>query len=352
MNNNYNDFNQFDDFEKKPSMSKEEMTKHKGVFSKICLAFFIFIISSQLVCTAIYAIISAAAPDLLKNSNFNLILNSVVQYGISFPIFFFFIKKLPASTPSQRSLTVKEFLKLSTIAIFVMEIGNYLSGIILTLLEENLGFLPENGVDTLLSESTVILSLLIVGIVGPIVEEIMFRKLAIDRLLPYGEKIAVFLPAFIFGLIHGNFYQFFYAFFLGVLFSFIYVKTGKIIYSTVLHCFINIFCGVLPAYAISKIDPEELLELVSTGNIPPEYLEQNYAVLSFLSIYGIILTGMLIVGVFTFNRNLFRIRFNKGEITLPKGSGAEIMFFNAGAIALIVICFIIIALNTFTPAAV
>ena len=132
------------------------------------------------------------------------------------------------------------------VSTMILSIGNSLIG-------NTIGKVPENSVQTIVNEVPIYIIFIFAVVIGPIVEEIMFRKLAIDRLLPYGEKIAVFLPAFIFGLIHGNFYQFFYAFFLGMLFSFIYVKTGKIIYSTILHCFINIFCKSIVVGCFCKL---------------------------------------------------------------------------------------------------
>ena len=43
----------------------------------------------------------------------------------------------------------------------------------------------------------------------------MFRKLLIDRIVPFGQRVAVVVSGLAFGLFHGNFYQFFYAFSLG-----------------------------------------------------------------------------------------------------------------------------------------
>ena len=345
MNDNFNPI------ENQETMPLEEQNKHKKTFSKICLAFFAYILITELLAVIASFALAYIDPALLNDINIVLIVTSVIQYIIGLPLFMLFIRKIPSVAPSQKSLTAKEFFKITAIAIFIMQVGNYISSMIVSVIEENLGYVPQNTVSTLLNNSNIVISVLIVGILGPIVEEIIFRKLAIDRLTPYGEKIAVFLPALIFGLIHGNLYQFFYAFLLGVVFSLIYTKTGKIIYTIILHCFINLFFGVLPAYILNFLDLEELLEIAATGNIPLEYVEQNYTVLSLLSLYGIVTTVMMFIGLFAFNKSLFRIRFNKGEITLPKGSGADIIFFNAGAIALIVICVIIIAFNTFSPVA-
>ena len=344
-------FENFNPNDNQFTMTLEEQKKHKGVFSRLCLAFLLFIGVSQLVGTAIAYAFAYTNPDILKDPNFSIILSSVSQYIFAFPIFFLFVKKIPTVALPKKELKLKEFIKLAAVCVFIMQVGNSLSSITLSLIEESIGILPTNDTSDLILQSNIILSAVVVGIIGPVVEELIFRKIAIDRLMPYGEKIAVFFPALIFGLIHGNLYQFFNAFFLGVIFSFVYVKTGNIIYPIILHCFINMFFAVLPSYAISNLDWEEFWQRTLENNFTMEYIEQNEAPLTVLSICGIIMMVMFVLGMFTFNRNLYRIKFNKGEILLPQSKSAEIMFFNAGAIVLIVVCVIITVFNTFYVAA-
>ena len=231
-----------------------------------------------------------------------------------------------------------------------MQVGNYISSIILTLIDNSLGFIPESSLDAILNESNIWISVLFVGLIGPIAEEFIFRKLFIDRLLPYGETVAIFLPSFIFGLVHGNLYQLFYAFFIGVALSYIYVRSGKIIYSILIHSFIDLFCGVFPSYILSMFDIDELLEIAYTGNITEEYIMANSTPLTLFGIYSFVTTALLIMGVFNFNRNLRNLRFNKGSIQLPKGNSLDIIMFNKGMLVLISTCIILIALSTFTPA--
>ena len=86
-----------------------------------------------------------------------------------------------------------------------------------------------------------------------VVEEIAFRKLIIDRTVQFGEKNAVLFSAMIFGLMHGNFYQAFYAFGIGLVFGYIYTRSGKIRYTIILHIIFNLICGVLPSYFPDEI---------------------------------------------------------------------------------------------------
>ena len=76
-------------------------------------------------------------------------------------------------------------------------------------------------------------------ILGPIFEEWMFRKQLIDHTRKYGEKTAILLSGLAFGLFHMNLFQFFYAFLLGVMFGYIYMRTSKLRYSTAMHMIIK-----------------------------------------------------------------------------------------------------------------
>lgn len=347
MYNNFDNFDNSNNQPKDPEMSEAEKKSHKQLFSKICLAFFSFMMITNGLSLAASYILHYSAPALLDNSNFVLILSSVLQYGIGFPVLFLMLKKIPKQAPMQNPLSTKSFFKYAAVSVFFMYIGNTISSYLMYYVEEALGRAPENTVNTILDSTNIILSIVLIGIIGPIVEEIMFRKWFADRLTPYGDKVAILLPALIFGLFHANLYQFFYAFFLGAIFSYIYVKTGKLIYTCVLHVFINLFFGVLPSFIFSKIDLEELMELSSSGGIPEAYVEANIMPLTLMIIYSFVMYGLIFAGIFILSRNIRNITLNKGTVKLPKGEGADIMFFNTGAILLITICLILIAVNTF-----
>ena len=345
MNDNF-------DFQNNPqeeiNMTENEKRSHKKIFSRLGLAFFVYIVLSQGLSIVAGALIGTYAPKLLGGYDFALIISSVIQYLIAFPVLYFMVRTIPASAPLGEQIGTKKFLKYGAVCMFFMYVGSYISTFLMTNIGSLLGEMPENSIDTLMDNTNIYLSMLIVGLIGPIFEELMFRKLFIDRLTPYGEAIAVIFPSLMFGLFHGNLYQFFYAFLLGIIFSYVYVKTGKIIYSIILHMFINLFCGVLPSAVFSMLDYEELLELAAAGQITEEYVAANMFPLSLFMIYTYGMLAMVGVGLFIFLRNVKNIRVNKGEVRFPKGAGAEVMFFNLGTVALITACLVLIALNTFS----
>lgn len=330
-----------------PELTPEETKRHKAVFSCLCLSFLAYLVISNGLALAASYILAEYFPQYANNYNVSIVLSSVIQYVIAFPVLVLMLRRLPKTPPVASRLGVRRFLKYAVASIFIMYVGNYISTIIMTYMESALGSAPENSVDTLLGETNILLSIVLVGIVGPIVEELMFRKLAIDRLTPYGDAVAVILPSLIFGLFHGNLYQLFYAFLLGMAFSYIYVRTGRIIYSTVLHIFINLFCGVLPSAILGMMDYEELIELVAAGALTEEYIAANMLPIALLGVYELAMLVMITAGVIVLGRNIKNIHLDRGSVRIPKHSRAEIMFGSIGSVALIAVCVIIIALNTF-----
>lgn len=347
MNNNFGpDFGQSNE-PREPLMSELERRAHKSVFSKLCFAYLAYLLVTNLLAIAASYILQTAAPGLLEDYNVSLIISSVIQYLIAFPVLVLMIKRIPARAPEASHVSAVGFLKYGAASLFIMYAGNYISMMIMTFIETSLGIVPENSVDTLLDQSNILLSVVIVGIIGPIVEELMFRKLFIDRLTPYGEAVAIFFPALMFGFFHGNLYQFFYAFFLGVVFSYVYVRTGKIIYSTILHMFINLFCGVLPSYLMSLFNYEEFVELALAGTLTEEYVQSIALPLALFAVYEVAMLVAVFAGLAVFLKNIMKISFRRGEVRFPRGEALDVMFINGGTIALIVVCVIMMAVNTF-----
>ena len=85
-------------------------------------------------------------------------------------------------------------------------------------------------------------------IFNPIIEEIVFRKLFADKLLKYGEKFYILVSSFCFAIVHGvslGIPQIVYTFILGMLWSFLMVKTGDIRLVIIMHALSNLFGSVI-----------------------------------------------------------------------------------------------------------
>ncbi|MBE6530265.1 MAG: CPBP family intramembrane metalloprotease [Ruminococcaceae bacterium] len=87
----------------------------------------------------------------------------------------------------------------------------------------------------------VVLDFLVICLVPAVCEEFLFRGAILTNLLPFGRSQAVLISALLFGLMHQNFAQFFYAFCAGIVLGLVYERTGNIWSCMLLHFTNNFF---------------------------------------------------------------------------------------------------------------
>lgn len=181
---------------------------------------------------------------------FSELISCVGAYVIAPLVMWVILMPLPKARPQKQNVSAETFVKWIFIA-FGADIGlSYISNLVLTVFSSIFG-----GGSVSLTTSTqepFWLTLLTVVIIAPIVEEIMFRHILFNHLLPDGEMFAVVISAIAFGLFHMNFYQGFYAAALGLLFGLIMIKTGNLYYTIGLHMIIN-FLGSVESMWLSDL---------------------------------------------------------------------------------------------------
>lgn len=97
-----------------------------------------------------------------------------------------------------------------------------------------------------------------VTVVPAVCEEVLCRGMLFWGYRNCGRWVAVLLTAFLFGMLHMNLNQFFYAFALGIVFALVNDITGSVLPSVFLHMYINGRSVVL--LYLSVKDKEELLQ--------------------------------------------------------------------------------------------
>ncbi|MBT1160648.1 MULTISPECIES: CPBP family intramembrane glutamic endopeptidase [Bifidobacterium] len=103
-----------------------------------------------------------------------------------------------------------------------------------------------------IDESAVTISMwLYIGLIGPIVEETVFRGVLMRELQPLGRNFAIVTSSLMFALFHDDVVQGTFAFFCGLVFAFVAMEYS-LIWSIALHIFNNaILGGVLSEFAAS-----------------------------------------------------------------------------------------------------
>ena len=190
------------------------------------------------------------------------------------------------------------------------------------------------------TDNALLPKVLFMVILAPVIEEYIFRKQLIDRMHIYGEKLAVVTSALMFGLFHGNLSQFFYAFALGLVFGYVYLKTGKLRYSIGLHILINLIGSVIGPFFLEKIAVVDTMETMDLATLEP--------VMPWLIAFGayvLVLIGLAITGLVLLCINKRRVSFAPAELELPKESRFKTVYVNVGMILLILGCAALIISN-------
>lgn len=159
------------------------------------------------------------------------------------PVMLLLTRRLPARKPEKNRLSLGKFLALVCICYACMMVGNLVGiGVNSLLSPGSIDLIGQLATAAGLSAETVIAFV----VLAPVFEELVFRKVIVDRVLPFGEWPAILFSGITFGLFHGNLTQFFYAALLGMVLAYVYIRTGNVLYTIGLHACINFLGGVLP----------------------------------------------------------------------------------------------------------
>ena len=291
-------------------------------FSRLGFATAALIVVNLGVQILLAVLLARLAPSLYYNPIAQNLLAFIPLYLAAFPLFMTILRPLPSVHPLKTPMGAKGWFGGLCATFAVMTVGNYLSQSIILWLNMLLGRSLENPVETATVGTAWWINLIFVAILAPILEEIFFRKLLCRHLLPLGEGYAIILSAAIFGLAHGNFFQFFYAFGLGCLFALVYVKTGKIIYSILYHVAINLLGGVFAPWVIERLDLDNLLPLLEqiTASQTPDLslLEPYLLPLVLLLVYDLVIYGFAIIGTVLLIRARKQHSLDAGLLPPPK----------------------------------
>lgn len=288
---------------------------NKKVFNRIGLAIFVSMILVNIIQVVFFGIIGVVNQELLSAPWINYAAIAISFYLIGFPVFYLMIKNLPEEEKREsKTLGVFEVIKICFMSYSIVYIVNFLTNILMMLIAVIKGSEVTNPLVNMLGGSNWIWSLIFAGILSPIIEEMMFRGVMLNKLRRYGDKVAIITTAILFGLFHANFSQFFYAVALGIVFAYVALKTGTIKYSIILHIVVNIMGGVILPAVIGDGS-----NIVAVGCV------------------GLALLAIVIVGLVLLIKNRKNISLLDGEIKLEKGTAFKTIWVNVGMILYVVI---------------
>lgn len=246
-------------------------------------------------------------------------------YAVAIPVGLAILRRVPAAPPEKRGVTAGQAVTAVLVSLFMMYAGNLAGTLITAALQALLGAEATNPILAYATDGSVVYKIAVMVLAAPLIEEYLFRKTLIDRMRPYGEKLAVITSAAVFGLFHGNLGQLFYAAALGLVFGYVYLRTGRLRYSVALHMLIN-FLGSVAAPAI--------LEAAGPDGTGWALAAYSYGMIA-LSLAGLVLLCVR-------GRD---IRFAPAERELPRGSRFRTVWLNPGMLLFFALCLVSIALT-------
>lgn len=305
-----------------PSQTKQGMLQRnlspKQIVSRSFFALFMLAVTVNVVQLAVELLVMWLKPELVEADWYIWALTLVSLIVIGFPTYYLIIRKVPDS-PRGEATRIRPlyFIAFFFICVAAMYITNFITQIIVFFISQAKGDDLKNYVMEAITGGNFIITLIYVSIVAPIYEEIVFRKILLNKLRRFGDVPAILMTGIAFGLFHFNLLQFFYAAVLGFLFAYITIRTNKIIYAIILHMMIN---------------------FMSTA-ITPLILEENMVVIMIL--FNWILVAIFLGGLFLL-LNIKKIRLEK---TTPLMK-ASTYFLNPGVILFTGISLVLITIAT------
>ncbi len=283
------------------------------------------------------AVVYLLAPQLNKTSWFSWVLTFAPLYFIAIPVGYIIIKPIPKIVVPQQRLGFGKLIVFFAMSYAVMYIGNIVGTLLNAGISALRGTELTNPLLALMTGSNIYIELFVVGVCAPVMEELVFRKMLIDRIRVYGEGTAILVSGLTFGLFHGNLFQFFYAFGLGALFAYVYLRTGRVRYTIILHAMINSFSVILSQFllnsgsgaleSMSGDNPEELLNLIQ-GNLS-QYI--GIAICLFIAL-ALFISGLVLL----ITKRKQAVLFTAPK-ELPKAGRFKTVFLNWGMVLYILL---------------
>lgn len=272
-------------------------------------------------------------PAIAENDWYLWALSGLPMYLVAMPVAYILLCFIPKSAPQKQKLNPLMWFGFLFLCFALSYASNFLGQFISTWFSNLTGIQVENELQEMTSVTPFGINLLFVGIIAPIFEELFFRKAIIDRLRRYGDLPAVLISGLIFGLVHGNLNQIFYTVTVGMLLSFIYVRTGSVLYTISIHAAFNLIGGVYTTELIRRLG-EDLMPI--EGDAVGQVMLLAYSLFTVLS---------LVVGIIFFLANIKRFHHSlqKGEavLTLDKWMNAVTLNPGVWVLAIIVVAMVV-----------
>lgn len=314
------------EYTEKRQQEELERKSLKRCFRTVGVAYVVYLVVSTV--SQLVVAWTLEAPDTVLEWNLWMMVNILAMYPLSTLFLYLIMRRLPRARQIWKE-PIKPgcYVGILVICMGCMYLGNIIGQMVSAIIRMATGMPLDNTLDQLINDMQPWLILLMVVIVGPIMEELVYRKILLDRIAGYGQLTSMLLSGLIFGVAHGNFYQFFYAFFLGVIFAWVYLRTGNIFYTIGLHMMINFWGSIVSLYLL------DLIEAWGTAGLMLIFGQ-------FMVMIGFIIAAVILV--IYYRKEIF---LHEEKKTLSAGKQLLAVMLNVGMILYLVMGIILFILN-------
>lgn len=246
----------------------------KSTFSRLGLSIVWLMVGTTVGEYAIAFLLLWASPAAYSAWWANWLISIVPLYGIGLPLMYLTLQKLPTAPHNavcsngfvsyeKPAFTKGHWVRILFMGFGCMYIGSIVGSILMGILSGVTGYPYANALEEMVDGSPLWATLLGTCVVAPLGEEFIFRKLFIDRARRFGDAPAIIFSGVLFGLFHGNLFQFFYAAALGILLAYVYTRTNNIWLTVSMHAAVNLMGGVIVP-ALSEMIPEDVTVQLTT----------------------------------------------------------------------------------------
>ncbi len=342
-----------------PPSDPEEARYH---FSKLGLAYLAMTASLLAVAYAVRYAVRFLRPEWLGQWWLSWALSLLPLYGVGLPVLWLCLRKLPTSPhntdyPTRATLFIPagvaekprlsfgNWMILLIIAFGCMTVGGLIGNFIMLFLSALRGYDYAFALNGMVNETPVWVTFICTCICAPFGEELLFRKLLIDRTRHVGDLPAILLSGILFGLFHGNLFQLFYATMVGMILAYVYTRSGSYLWCVAMHAVIN-FMGSIVTPALSELAmpllSEEFMQAPVdewTGGAALLVMVVAYLFLFFWQ-NATLVGGIVLFAVFFRKRKLSR-----GQMPLAGSEIPSTILFNPGVVAYMAITLLMVAVN-------
>lgn len=316
----------------------------KWHFTMIGVGYLLLMLGLYVASFVISLILQSVWPSSLTTWWMSWIMSFLPLYGVGLPLMWVILRRVPTSphntdcksgyraTSEKPRFTFGHWMILLIIGLGCMYAGGLVGNIMMSILSAIMGYDYANGLDTIVNESPVWVTFIGTCIGAPLGEELLFRKLLVDRVRGYGDMTAILLSGLLFALFHGNLYQFFYAFLLGMILAYVYTRSGNAWWCVAMHSVVN-FLGSIVIPKLAAFMPADGVSYTS----PLEVLVTLFMI---IWQYGLIIAAIILICIMWSRRKL-----SAGLTPLYRENGPSLVLWNVGMIACLAVMCLLLAIS-------